>query len=110
MARDVETTSRLRKEIDSGKAGDKTAFPDPAASPLGTDDEAGGSPPTADQVRLAARHELRQDGVDAPAVSDERARTITGEGPGLASANIRPVVIGLLAVLVIGAVAFAALL
>lgn len=110
MARDVDTTARLRKEIDAGNSGDKVTFPDPAASPLGTDDEAAGTPPTAERVRLAAASEVRQSGVDSPAVSDERGRTISGEGPGLASANIRPVVIALLVVLVLGALAFAILL
>ena len=32
----------LRDQIDSGKFRDKVAAPDPAASPLGTDDEAAG--------------------------------------------------------------------
>jgi hypothetical protein len=32
---------------------------DPAAAPLGTDDEAGGTSNTATQVRLAAAHEIR---------------------------------------------------
>lgn len=36
-----ENTSRLRRDIDSGKTGDKVDFPDPAAAPLGTDAEAG---------------------------------------------------------------------
>ena len=31
---------------------------DPAAAPLGTDDEAGGTPNTIAQVRLAAAHEV----------------------------------------------------
>jgi hypothetical protein len=34
---------QLRAEIDSGKTGDKVGHPDPAAAPLGTDAEAGGS-------------------------------------------------------------------
>jgi hypothetical protein len=34
----------LRDQIDSGKFRDKVAAPDPAASPLGTDDEAAGIP------------------------------------------------------------------
>ena len=38
--------ARLRNKIDHGGAGDKVAFPDPAAAPLGTDDEAAGHPPT----------------------------------------------------------------
>ena len=36
--------ARLRNKIDHGGAGDKVAFPDPAAAPLGTDDEAAGLP------------------------------------------------------------------
>jgi hypothetical protein len=33
---------------------------DPAAAPLGTDDEAGGTSNTVGQVRLAAAHEIRE--------------------------------------------------
>ncbi len=50
-----DTTAQLKADIDSGRTGDKVAFPDPALSPLGTDDEAGGSsaPPEAiAQARL----------------------------------------------------------
>ena len=41
--------SRLRNRIDKGLTGDKISWPDPAAAPLGTDDEAGsmGPPPPA---------------------------------------------------------------
>jgi hypothetical protein len=67
------TTDRLRKEIDSGATGDKIDFPDPAASPLGTDSEAGGYPPSANDVDSAAQHELhgsksRQHRTAAPAL------------------------------------------
>ncbi|WP_431859113.1 hypothetical protein [Azospirillum sp.] len=37
---------RLRHDIDSGRAGDKIPVEDPAAAPLGTDDEAAGTRPT----------------------------------------------------------------
>lgn len=47
------TTDRLRRDIDSGRTGEKADWPDPAAAPLGTDDEAAGNPPDADQVRQA---------------------------------------------------------
>ncbi len=40
------TTDQLRHAIDSGATGEKVPFPDPAAAPLGTDAEAGGTPPT----------------------------------------------------------------
>ena len=54
----IETTEQLRIAIDQGQAGDKVDATDPAAAPLGTDDEAGGSPNTVAQVRLAAAHEI----------------------------------------------------
>jgi hypothetical protein len=47
----------LRIAIDQGNG--KVDATDPAAAPLGTDDEAGGTPNTAAQVRLAAAHEIR---------------------------------------------------
>ncbi|MBY6241627.1 hypothetical protein [Methylosinus sp. Sm6] len=53
------TSDRLRIDIDHGLAADKVASPDPAAAPLGTDDEAGGAPPTAEQRALAAAHQHR---------------------------------------------------
>ena len=39
-----ENVDRLRFEIDSGRTGDKVAGSDPAAAPLGTDEEAAGTP------------------------------------------------------------------
>ncbi|MGX9981585.1 succinate dehydrogenase, cytochrome b556 subunit [Methylobacterium fujisawaense] len=49
----------LKGDIDSGRTGDKTAFFDPAASPLGTDDEAAGTPDSPDRVATAIRQEMR---------------------------------------------------
>jgi hypothetical protein len=43
---------RLRQNIDSGRTGDKVPVADPAAAPLGTDDEAGGSQMTAQAAAL----------------------------------------------------------
>lgn len=37
------TADRHRIDIDRGRTGDKVPFPDPAAAPLGTDEEAGGN-------------------------------------------------------------------
>ncbi|WP_075223036.1 hypothetical protein [Acuticoccus yangtzensis] len=59
---DRPTTAQLRKEIDSGHTGDKVDHPDPAASPLGTDDEAAGDPPATKEVDEALRKERRQPG------------------------------------------------
>ena len=38
------TTEQLRDDIDQGRTGDKVRFPDPAVAPLGTDEEAAGTP------------------------------------------------------------------
>ena len=48
---------RLRDRIDRGGTADKVPFSDPSAAPLGTDAEAGGHPPTVEEVRRADRHE-----------------------------------------------------
>jgi len=61
------TTAQLRDDIQSGRTGDKVAGFDPAASPLGTDDEAGGNSPTPDQVALARAQETSQRPADGHA-------------------------------------------
>jgi hypothetical protein len=53
----IETTEQLRIAIDQGNG--KVDATDPAAAPLGTDDEAGGTPNSYAQVRLAAAQEVR---------------------------------------------------
>jgi hypothetical protein len=55
-----ETTDELRVDIDSGSTGDKVDWPDSATAPLGTDDEAAGTPPSRERVELALRQELSQ--------------------------------------------------
>jgi hypothetical protein len=52
------TVSKLREDIDRGRAGSKIDAPDPAAAPLGTDDEAAGSPNRPDVVVLAHSREI----------------------------------------------------
>lgn len=49
---DPPTVDRIRIDIDEGRTGEKVAFEDPAAAPLGTDAEAGGNPPTRAERRL----------------------------------------------------------
>jgi hypothetical protein len=51
------TIAQLRDDIDAGRTGDKVDWPDPAAVPLGTDEEAAGTPPDASAVELALRLE-----------------------------------------------------
>lgn len=46
----ARNTDQLRQQIDRGQTGDKVDFPDPAAAPLGTDDEASGSRPIVDAI------------------------------------------------------------
>ncbi|MDB5595138.1 MAG: hypothetical protein JWM36_2099 [Hyphomicrobiales bacterium] len=50
--------SQVRGDIDSGKTGEKVAFPDPAAAPMGTDDEAGGTSALDQAAALSAAPEL----------------------------------------------------
>jgi hypothetical protein len=61
------TSAQLRADIDSGRTGDKVPALDPAAAPLGTDEEAAGTP-TAPEMLAMAR-------------SEERARVPTDGGP-----------------------------
>ena len=53
------TSDRLRRDIDRGQGGDKVVHADQAAAPLGTDDEAAGTPPAAEEVALAQAQETR---------------------------------------------------
>lgn len=55
---DKITSSKLRHEIDRGRAGSKVDAPDPAAAPLGTDAEAGGAPVTDENARAAYAEEV----------------------------------------------------
>jgi hypothetical protein len=52
----IETTEQLRIAMDQGNA--KVDATDPAAAPLRTYDQAGGTSSTVEQVRLAATHEI----------------------------------------------------
>lgn len=51
------TVAQLRDDIDSGRTGDKVAATDPAAAPLGTDAEAGGTAPTGKAAARARQAE-----------------------------------------------------
>ena len=54
------TTQQLKADIDTGKTGDKVVEGfDLGLSPLGTDDEAAGSPNTPEQVAMARALEKR---------------------------------------------------
>ena len=61
----------MRDRIDRGEMGDKIAVEDPAAAPLGTDAEAGGSGTDAEDVARSAA--LEDAGPAAQAVAQRRA-------------------------------------
>jgi hypothetical protein len=54
---DTPTSAQLKADIDSGRTADKVPHMDIGAAPLGTCDEAGGTPPTPQRVRLARQSE-----------------------------------------------------
>lgn len=68
--------SQLRAAIDDGRARDKVAYPDPAAAPLGTDDEAAGTPPESDRVATAAKHEAAHDAGPIAVTDPDRGRNL----------------------------------
>ena len=57
---DRPTVEQLRADIDSGHTGDKIPVLDPAAAPMGTDDEAAGRPPDPEAIAKARAEELRR--------------------------------------------------
>ncbi len=62
---DKATTDQLRNDIDAGRTGDKVPFGDPAAAPLGTDEEAAGASPdprTVESVRRAEQGKAERSG------------------------------------------------
>jgi hypothetical protein len=59
--REAPTSARLKHDIDRGRGGDKVDVIDPAAVPLGTDDEAAGTPPTPHELATAHGSEIRLD-------------------------------------------------
>ena len=70
------TAAQIKDDIDSGRTGDKVAGFDPAASPLGTDEEAGGTP---HDPALMAQARL-----------SERAGRPTSREPNAATPELQP--------------------
>lgn len=54
---EAPTAAQLKGDIDSGRTADKTPHMDIGAAPLGTCEEAGGTPPTPREVRIARQNE-----------------------------------------------------
>lgn len=96
------TADSLRDGIDQGAAGDKVSFPDPAAAPLGTDDEAAGHPPTPEQIRIAARNELDARPDDASTGRERRGiAALQNLGELRSSGRALGILVGILVVLLI---------
>jgi hypothetical protein len=74
----------LRDQIDSGKFHDKVAAPDPATSPLGTDDEAAGVPTPASAVQ----YESPAKPAHAPSGSHSSSTPKGHTGPIIAAAIV----------------------
>ena len=76
----MRNVDEFRHAIDTGRTGDKVAHPDPAAAPLGTDDEAAGTPVTQERLNMAWAAEHKTDiptadkSRDAPVYSAEDVR------------------------------------
>ena len=64
----------LKADIDAGRTGDKEAVFDPGLSMLGTDDEAGGNPNTAEQVAMARKAETSQAPANAASYDNAAGR------------------------------------
>lgn len=74
---DTPTSAQLKGDIDSGRTGDKIPHVDVGAAPLGTCDEAGGTPPTPQRVRLARLTERAPSEKAASGVMQARTPWIT---------------------------------
>ncbi|MFO1080323.1 MAG: hypothetical protein U1E23_06840 [Reyranellaceae bacterium] len=75
------TVSQLKADIDGGRTGDKRRGFDPAAAPLGTDDEAAGSPPPGAAIDHARASEARPRLADATGAHDSLAPDAAPDEP-----------------------------
>lgn len=66
MTKKRDNVAQLHGDINKGRTGDKVAGNDPAAAPLGTDEEAAGTPPSGPEVAAARRAERKPDADPAP--------------------------------------------
>jgi len=104
----MANADQLRNEIDQGKSGAKAPFADPSVAPMGTDDEAGGYPPTQNQINWVRHTELKSDASAGPNTTDESTRSPSGEGLGLPPRGATPFMLGALALfLIVAGLAFA---
>lgn len=100
-----DTASRLRRDLDSGRGNDKVDYPDPATAPLGTDDEAAGTPITPEQAEMARDQEIRHSARAAPPPDQRPSKTpaIAQSEPGMGRWVMKAIVlaIGLVVIFII---------
>jgi hypothetical protein len=77
----MRNVDQFRHAIDRGRTGDKVAFSDPAAAPLGTDDAAAATPVTAEQLHMAWEGEHKR------GLNDDTNR----DGPVYSATDVRQV-------------------
>lgn len=80
-----------RSAIDRSAAGDKVAASDPAAVPLGTDDEAAGNAPTLEEARSAQDVEVQRavgDGSRPAPAAPARAQSLQWKGQMVMAAAV----------------------
>jgi hypothetical protein len=70
------TTAKLKHDINRGRGGDKVDAIDPAAAPLGTDEEAAGTPPSPAAIEQAYRDEVRSSPVSSEQNDSDHAVAI----------------------------------
>jgi hypothetical protein len=86
------TSAQLRDDIDSGRTGDKVPALDPAAAPLGTDEEAAGTPTPAQAVAMNRRAERRE---HLETAASDHASGDQRRGPGAMTVLVLVVLVGL---------------
>ena len=99
--RGTATVAQLRDDIDSGRTRDKVPASDPAAAPLGTDNEAAGTPPPAELVQRARTAEATARGEPAGTATAASGRQPVGD-----RGMIPPVVIAFIAIALAAAAIF----
>lgn len=73
---DRPTSAMLKADINSGRTGDKAPHGDVGAAPLGTCEEAGGAPPTPQDIKLARTNEAASEQVRDAADVQGKSRWI----------------------------------
>ena len=104
---DGATAAQLRDDIDSGRASDKIGGFDPAAAPLGTDDEAGG---VAHDPMLMAATRVRETGARAGSATRNAATPeLQPDGVPPRTGRAIPILLGVLAAAILALLLLAVL-